>query len=424
MDVPRDSCSGSIALAALALCVGLAGCGDATEPPVDEPTDPEKPTEVYFGIDTRRELMITNLAVVNDPERAQGLGAWTFGRIMADMAPEDMDPADFVESWVKLFQQPYTVNGFSVGSRLAAEKVLNDWPRQENGKLDLSQSPFRLTAIVNRMDLLPQEVRRGLPRGSGEGRFVFGLLQDGKPANMTLIFEFGLVGPTESEAREWACAWHALGTMPLGSPDYNAALQVITDKFSMRGANPEGVNGSALHQIRTNDVALTKTAWEFREFALDPETGLLRHVPLDRTPDDTFHGTERLAQFIKDNEEAILSDSHNVDELYQDEPFKAGTSHVPMHPFDHGWVLPPDSGIDPLVRHKFSLSTCNGCHSGETRTNFAHVSYDHPLGEEAILSGYLTGITVVDPIDHQTYTFNELEARAKHLSTLVQQCDE
>ncbi|WP_437762173.1 hypothetical protein WMF27_00795 [Sorangium sp. So ce281] len=423
MEFPRGSCKVGLALATLALCAGLAGCGDTADPPDDGvPPTTDTPT-VYYGVDTRRELMITSLAVVNDPVRAQGMGAWTFGKAMTEMAPEDMAPADFVESWVKLFQQQFTVNGFPVGSRSAVDKLLSSWPRQDDGKLDLSKAPFRLTAIVNRMDLLPQEVRRGAPPGAGEGRFVFGLVQDGEPANMTVIFEYALVGPTEAEASQWACAWHALGTMPLGSPEYNEALQAITDKFSKRGSNPDGVNGSALHQVRTNDVALTKTSWELREFNLDPETGLLRQVPLDRTPDDSFDGTERLAQFIKENQDAILSDSHNVGDLYQDEPFRGSTSHIPMHPFDKGWVLPSGSGIDANLRHAFSLSTCNGCHSGETRTNFAHVSYDHPMGEEAILSGYLTGVTVIDPIDGESYTFNELEARAKNLSTLLQQCD-
>jgi hypothetical protein len=48
-----------------------------------------------------------------------------------------------------------------------------------------------------------------------------------------------------------------------------------------------------------------------------------------------------------------------------------------------------------------------------------HVS-PRSLGEEAFLSGFLTGITVPDPIDPTvTRTFNDLALRARDLEQLV-----
>jgi hypothetical protein len=42
------------------------------------------------------------------------------------------------------------------------------------------------------------------------------------------------------------------------------------------------------------------------------------------------------------------------------------------------------------LRHDFALNTCNGCHSTETNTAFAHVGARAP-GQVAPLSGFLIG---------------------------------
>lgn len=415
------------------VALGMSGCDDNqnTMPPPSSSTDMALPggppdmtqvlPETIAGVNLRRELMITSMQVVGDPVRTAGAGPWAFGTLMQEMAPQGMDGGDFIESWLKLWQAPQQVDGFTAAPRAVVDELLNEWPRRPNGKLDPTRAPFRLIAIVNRMDLRRDEMSRGLAVGAGEGRFVFGLVRNGEPAGLTLIFEFALVGAAESDAQQWACQWHKLGGIAPGD-SYNAALQAVTDRFSRRGANPMGVNGSALHQIRTNEISMSKTAWEMREFNLDAGTGLLRQAPLDRTPDDSFQGTPRLEQFILENRQAILNGGHNLDGMYQGAPFQGCTTHVPHHAFEFGWRLPTGSQVDSLLRHKFSLGTCNGCHGGETHTLFTHVSYDHPIGREAVLSGYLTGITLRDPIDGQMRTFGELQNRAEYLATLLLRC--
>src|SRR6185503_9674201 len=71
------------------------------------------------------------------------------------------------------------------------------------------------------------------------------------------------------------------------------------------------------------------------------------------------------------------------------------------------------------ARFLFSLGTCNACHAGETQTAFTHVK-PAPFGTPAGLSGFLTGISVVDPADGSpTRLFNDLQRRAIDLDALV-----
>ena len=85
------------------------------------------------------------------------MGAWTFGRLMTEMANEPatgIRPGDFVEQWIQQWTVDLTINSFTVFNRAArAQLFLDNWPRLPDGQLDLAQAPFRLLAIVNRLDL-------------------------------------------------------------------------------------------------------------------------------------------------------------------------------------------------------------------------------------------------------------------------------
>ena len=70
------------------------------------------------------------------------------------------------------------------------------------------------------------------------------------------------------------------------------------------------------------------------------------------------------------------------------------------------------------ARFHFGLNTCNGCHSIETGTRFLQISPRFP-GNEAFLAGFLTGITVPDPITRQPRTFNDLARRRADLTAQV-----
>src|SRR5262249_19141699 len=77
------------------------------------------------------------------------------------------------------------------------------------------------------------------------------------------------------------------------------------------------------------------------------------------------------------------------------------------------------SGVDDNARHHFAVSTCNGCHSfAETGTSFLQIN-TRLAGQEATLSGFLTGITVNDPKTKQPRTFAELDRRNADLKSAV-----
>lgn len=365
---------------------------------------------------TSRELMVRDLSVVEDPVRTTSFGApddprtgvWTFAKLMRDMAPTPEQAPDMVEQMFDTWLSDQTINTFNVPARPAIQQlVLDTWPRTGDGKLDLTQAPLRLLAIVNRIDV------RDLAQGNaGEGRFVFGVLdQFGNPQQFTLIVEYRLPAASEADVLDWANRWHALGALPFPSEQYNAALQDITTRFAGRGAEPGRVNGSALGQLRTNEIALN-APWELREFHLAAD-GFLRPATVKLTPDLSFDGSQTLADYVNANAATILAEKHTVPETFEGVPFLGGSSFNNLT----AWSAP--GILDNDARHKFSLNTCNGCHgASETGTFFLHVNPRFP-GQEASLSGFLTGITVGDPITGAPRTFNDLGRRNADLKQLV-----
>jgi hypothetical protein len=74
--------------------------------------------------------------------------------------------------------------------------------------------------------------------------------------------------------------------------------------------------------------------------------------------------------------------------------------------------------VDPDARFHMSLNTCNGCHGPETNTGFLMITPRFP-GNEASLSGFITGTTVFDPFSGQVRTLNDLGRRRLDLTSLV-----
>ena len=71
------------------------------------------------------------------------------------------------------------------------------------------------------------------------------------------------------------------------------------------------------------------------------------------------------------------------------------------------------------ARHKLALNTCSGCHLSETGAGFLHVG-NRSLGSPSVLSGFLTGTSILDPVDFTTpRKFNDLKRRARDLSILL-----
>ena len=355
----------------------------------------------------RRELEIRDVSVVDDPVRTGPGGAWTFGKLMEDMAPTPADAPAMVEAMLSSFLRQQTVNGFTLPPRSGAQQVL-DSLRGPDGKLDLSRQAFRLLAIANRIDL--NDVSAST---AGEGRFVFGFAPFGQFLQATLIIEYSIPAASQVEILDLANAWHALRALPFPSEEYNAALQKVTERFTARNAAPGRTNGSALGQIRTNDFFTFGGAWEFREFHLDATSGTLVPAPVAQTPDRSFNFSERLGRYVLANEPAILAEKHTVPLIFEGAPFQGG--NVDASDF-FTWQVP---GVSPETRHRFARNTCNGCHTQEeTGAAFFQVNPRFPF-QEAQLSGFLLGADVTDSQAGVIHHFNELDRRGRILHGFV-----
>jgi hypothetical protein len=114
--------------------------------------------------------------------------------------------------------------------------------------------------MVNRIDL---RRTNGFGGGdAGEGRFVFSAIdrRNGGCGTLqfTVIFEYG-IDRQGNAVRDWARQWYDLSAMSFG-PQFNAALQAITEQFAAAGVAPSKPNGSALNQLRTNEIALANAS--------------------------------------------------------------------------------------------------------------------------------------------------------------------
>jgi hypothetical protein len=381
----------------------------ACAPPSTEESDTlavrEQGLVELASIDPARELFITDVSVVDDTRYTiwggwndQDLeGAWSFGRLIDDMVPELMhNPygrSQFVLLWLKTWERDQPVNGQLIPARPLIRSLIIDPWRTASGctgsdgacVLDMTQAPFRLLAIVNRPDLrrVPTSSDPGM---AGQGRFVFGALgPHGERLPFTVIFEYRLPIFDSSDILMWAHRWHALSSYPFG-PRYNEKLFALTRGFTRRNAAPRLVNGSALLQIRTNEVPLSPVEprlWEMREFALSSSTGLLRPVTVKQEVRASLNGTSALGGWVADNASAILAGEHVVPNTWQGQPFQAAAAPVPA---DLAWAVP---GAAEEVRHAFGQAMCSGCHKSETGTNFLHVR-TREAGSPSVLSAFLT----------------------------------
>ena len=249
------------------------------------------------SVNINSQLMITDLRVVEDPIRTNprngARAAWTFKSLMTAMAGRN-DPSEFVMRWLKTWETDQVIHGSVARARPdIRRKVIDPWLKASGGKsLNLDIAPFKLLAIVNRIDLRAHESDDVAT--AGEGRFVFGLLgPDGKPlapllgasvnpGGFVVIFEYELVANTMAQLSEWTLLWANLGRFQLGTPQYNAALEAVTRRFTDRGRAPHKPNGSAINQIRSNELTLAEP-WELREFRI--QNGWMAPHGMAQTPD-------------------------------------------------------------------------------------------------------------------------------------------
>jgi hypothetical protein len=404
-------------------------------------------------------LFITSPSVVLDAARTwdpcsgagtQG-GVWTFAHLIREMANgSGKTPEDFVKDWLSLWLNTYTVNGDTVPARpLMFTQVIQPWAtasgvvatlitdpdgfRHVNltGPLNLNIAPYRLEAIVNRIDLGTTTHGGGTyggvtgsPVTAGELRFIFGVVQpdpwgagnDGTCGKklFTTIFEYGVPGTGCGAVVSWAKQWTQLQASPGFTAAYLTLLQSMTESVVLHGAAPAKGNQNAINQVRTNEAELQSPQWELREFTLtneqpgipgsdSPANGELRAHTVALTPDDarfSFLGADPVVnQFV--NSSVTCGSSFTMPFFFGGPPpvaFRGGNAFSGPPGGPNAWlantVVATPNGI--CARHTFSLNTCQGCHradSGTTglsgSTNFTHIDPRSTI--PVTLSKFLTG---------------------------------
>jgi hypothetical protein len=294
----------------------------------------------------QNSLLITNLAVVEDPARTFNPctkvgnvdGAWTFKTLMKGLANQTftgVTAKELTKHWVRRWTVDTTVNGEFVRNRAtrAISLFIKPWLDKARGTTlptvtlaswqgiwdgvhqdsILKYAPFHLTAIVNRLDLRGNFGYAGSASNAGETRFIYSVIRNTSTGNcrdsisgppfdgFNIIFEYGNVQKTCTQVKAFALQWANLSTMVLGSAAYNAALEAITHTVTDSNVVTNKPNKSALNQLRTNEIAMTNTTnsatdrsprWQFREFKLQTSNNRLEQVPTANEPAGKFNGAD------------------------------------------------------------------------------------------------------------------------------------
>lgn len=410
-------------------------------------------------------FIVNNINVVNDPLRTYDPctgagtvnGAWSFKKLMSNMANTQISAQQFTHNWLRNWMESQFVNDFEIEAAPDIVGFFPGWDGENYNTLDMNNLPFRLLAIVNRIDLSASSTYG--QGGSGEIRFVFGLVkweESCSPGQMAVILEYRDASQSCNELKNLAAKWIALDQKPFNL-QFNSDLQDITDTVTTAGVMPSRPNGSAINQVRTHDFEIFKISHpslaQFREFNLSGATNSLVSTTIKQTPNSELIEPQEppidlvanpindptLLAFVQNNANKVLCQTYSVPEDYGDPSvnFRAASNewdHFTFWNFIMGNI--PNSfpacyqsesvvALDPAnpvhmkseLRQKFSLNTCNACHLDETGTGGMHID---TLTSPAALSGFLTGISVPDPAGSNiTREYNDLARRELVLEQIM-----
>ena len=340
------------------------------------------------------------------------LGPWTFGHLLGNMVGEQDDPVTFYKHFVDQWNHNQLVNGWDSGVR-----SLSRFTARNDSSLTLANLPFRLLAIGNRLDLFHAQSMNRVDN-AGEGRFVFTNVSTFKtPENedsiwklheglrfdesgFTLIFEYGQPAKDFATLARWAKDWHQLEMNSLDhrgnfvpTAEYLSRLNRLTDRFTKRGADPGKPNGNPINQVRTNEVF--GGVWQMREFNLmiksaaekvgaspgretklvvDPDLGSINlGLWTTTTKNNPMVGPNQLDPSLKNALARWINqrENHLMDGAVGSRAPEWMEGPVANQPMGFSYDVP---GVRMnLARYKMSLSTCSGCHTGDTGTSFQMV---------------------------------------------------
>jgi hypothetical protein len=318
------------------------------------------------------DVLLVRDPLFTDSSKATNDGFFSFGQTVRRLIPNNTEKA--TEDWFRTWHHPQLINGFLIPAR-APQILLDVWPRQwMNVNLDLNQSPFRLLAIVTRLDL------RSKAEPGGEVRLIYGAYDifSGRPLDLTIIFEYGLQNPSDNAANDEIAASRWAGRLNKIShlPRLEDKIEAWENIFSQ-------INGQ-LRRVRTNDF-LFDFVWEFRQFRVQDGAFVLEL--LNDTPDLVFNA-ERKSELVN-----VLGSGKPIPK-----ELLTGSSLLVS---DHFFWL-ENENLPPGVKQEFAMKTCNGCHGAESRTIFTHIA-TRELGQRAHISNFLK-----DELVNREYDFENL----------------
>lgn len=467
-----------------------AGVGDAGDPdgppPISVPqtifvTDP-----VGFSAVAREQtmgLLLEELAL-------KTIHSW---------APEGEGKADQAHDWIRaIFEKahrefeehengPRSARIGMVGAANPYAHLLELWPNiaeREVGSVSepIGGGPFRLLAVVNRMDLAGDYDRRGLfraaktPRSFGEGRLIFGVIDPEyeathrAPYPMVFSLEYRLPGlradrsvrsgypyttaikdPAEwnTQMRRWGQLWADLTGQRRSGAKYQQGLLEIVKRF----ARPDHFIA-----VRSN-VRLEadgRVEFELRDWYLNLTGWLLFPRHLRDEPYRCVEEGQEFKEIInhywdRDRQDLLMGDledrysiprhDFNWEHHEMSVPVEGCSGHeFEIHPdpesgHHEGTRFPAAFGrvVHEQIwtagmfapgegkRHAFAIRTCTGCHGTEAGVFGFHVS-PRLEGEPSKLSPFLLG----DADDGTEFSFAgrdyryfELERRRAYLESVL-----
>jgi hypothetical protein len=487
----------------------------------------------------QNSLFITELKVVEDNARTFNVltrdgnpnGAWTFNILIKNICNESatgITPKEFIKNWIENWTKNQMIGSFAINNNLinSEDRLLNTglqmddfvgkWVRRARQTIDqnyntvfdnttnwkaeidnlyilnnawnlqqppnqtrdffMEYAPFKLMAIVNRLDLMANTGYAGTVNNAGETRFIFTLIDPftGDPpvpfcigssaqvggnfgcsqsnsgggtstndaidwVGMNVILEYGNPITNKCDLKNFAQLWYDLSSYNLETEEYCEKLEEITHLVTDAGLAPgKNFHSSAINQIRTNEKMLSQVncnyigsspgdwrtaAWELRQFELGQNTPYLKQVVLTNTPYDkssssisykTFNSSKHLFDDVNSpvfstqstatdpilswiyqfpaRVNRVIANNHNLPEQFLDGTatmygemthhfgfdWQYFQSYYPNQPFTGNNETTYMNSDNPnltakQIRHHISLNTCQGCHGGDTKTNFTHM---------------------------------------------------
>lgn len=385
---------------------GRSGYADPGPPPTMVTDPPLPPLPPLANVETKA-LLVTDEALL--AERSDGTrvdAPWSFRHLVETLTDPALGSA-VVQGWLASWQTTSTSafdGNLPLDVRASVKtEIACPWLRAtpangcdeacemcESQTYDLAKAPFRLLAIVNRLDLA--ETTTGCDTTAAEGRFVFVATRDGVVLPFSIIFEYGVAGAKAGEPS----AWRALSS--LQGNEYGNALEGLTRSFT----DPTMGRPPALKQLRTNEGLGPNGAFELRQFAL--RNNALVPTALTNTALDSMNGTSTLTKHVSDHAAQIFAGDNAITSVQ-----RTAVSTLPRA--DFRWTDPASRTSREM--DLFGLSTCNGCHGGHrgdtTILPFMHIGVDK--SGRTVLSRFLQ-----DPLmpmnDELTFRGRSLARRA------------